>query len=368
MLEDLPDDKVLNAREATRELGNVKKYIIERKKWNEKRVRDARAQTSANKKSYDKMHKEFVEKQKKKVKDRLEEKGKLKRQQSLAELTRLLEKSQSQPTADVPVEEPQPGPSHEYTDVTERSTAEEQPEEPVSPPAFENDEDLSEPQIVSPVTSKTRSKMVSPVTSKSRSKEADFPEGLHAKSTRSTRKVSLDTDSGAMKRLGAIMNSLTKLHKKQEAMDEWLSKRDEVGLLPTCLRNVMPSVINLIFNFQAHRKFRRLDRTLLEEIKANVLSLEHKVLKRDKQQELDIALAEKEIHKYLPLNNVGDEADFLFTNAVTTRCISDYIWSSLEAKGKTSPDVGAITREAMVVCFSAYLRAHMYLTRRDTKM
>ncbi len=113
---------------------------------------------------------------------------------------------------------------------------------------------------------------------------------------------------------------------------------------------------------------RRADNKVLEKIESNLLSLEHRVLKRDKQQELDIALAEKEIHKYLPLNNVGEEADFLFKNTVTARAISDYIWSSLEAKGKTAPTVGDIARESMVVCFSAYLRAHMYLSRRDMKL
>ena len=115
-------------------------------------------------------------------------------------------------------------------------------------------------------------------------------------------------------------------------------------------------------------RMRREDKKLWEDIKSNVLSLEQKVLKRDKQQELDIAMAEQEITKYLPLNTLGDEVDFLFTNPVTTRCISDFIWSSLEAKGKNSPTIGIIARESMVVCFSGYLRAHMYVTKRDMKL
>ncbi len=115
-------------------------------------------------------------------------------------------------------------------------------------------------------------------------------------------------------------------------------------------------------------RLRRLDRALLEDIKAEVLNLEQKVLKRDKQQELDIALAEREITKYLPLNTLGPEVEFLFTNTVTRRCISDFIWTAMESQGITNPTVGVIARESMRICFSGYLRAHMYLTKRDMKL
>ena len=222
----MPDDKVFNAREAARELGYIKKYIIERKRWLEGRKREAKNQTNANKKAFDKRQKDIADKTKQEEKDRLAEVARLKRQKSIAEVNRLLSTTAVPPTEP----EPRPGPSTEFVeavveephvepDETHDSSAKamhEAADEPVEThEVVEEEEEESEPEIVSPVTSKSRSQPM-----------ADTP-GL-ADPSRPRRKTRLTDETGAMQRLGAILNSLKSLHKKQDAMDDWLSRRDEV--------------------------------------------------------------------------------------------------------------------------------------------
>ena len=81
----------------------------------------------------------------------------------------------------------------------------------------------------------------------------------------------------------------------------------------------------------------------LDEIRKKVLTLEQNVMKRERQEALDIALAEGEITQYLPLSELGEDCDFLFSNPTTTRCISNYIWSVLEHSGLADPNLTQLT-------------------------
>ena len=127
----------------------------------------------------------------------------------------------------------------------------------------------------------------------------------------------------------------------------------------------MIRVINYINHYQANYKQRVLDRKFMADLNKNILRIEQNVLKREKQQELDVALAEQEITKYLPLGELNEAGDFLFKDLTCRRAISDYIWSSLEAQGNMDPSVPEIAREAYRICFSGYLRAHMCVTTTD---
>ncbi len=113
---------------------------------------------------------------------------------------------------------------------------------------------------------------------------------------------------------------------------------------------------------QLHVRNRKFDNKFREDLRQQVVKLEQRVLKRDKQQELDIALAEREITKFLPLNTLGEEVDFIFNDAVLRRAVSDYIWTYMEAKGKTETSINELARESMKLCFSGYMLAHMYIT------
>ena len=96
--------------------------------------------------------------------------------------------------------------------------------------------------------------------------------------------------------------------------------------------------------------------------------LDNKVLKRDKQHELDIAIAEAELTKYLPFSSLGDHINFFFNNAITSRVVCDYIWATIERAGIKDPTVPVIVRYAARVCFSGILRAHLYVTEGQQKM
>ena len=114
-------------------------------------------------------------------------------------------------------------------------------------------------------------------------------------------------------------------------------------------------------------KMHREDRAIMMDLQSKMTTLTNNVLKREKQHELDIAIAEAEITKYLPFCRTGREVDYFFRNHVTTRVITDYIWSAIERSGHTDPDIPTIVRIAARACFASELRAHLYVTEGDGK-
>ena len=101
----------------------------------------------------------------------------------------------------------------------------------------------------------------------------------------------------------------------------------------------------------------------MKELTTRMKSLEQNVLKKDRQAALDIAMAEGEITQFLPLNDLGSQVDFLFSNPTTSRCISNYIWSVLENSNIPDPNITQLTTTALRLCFSGNMRAHMYYSK-----
>ncbi len=99
-----------------------------------------------------------------------------------------------------------------------------------------------------------------------------------------------------------------------------------------------------------------------------IITLQQNVMKKERQEALDIAMAEGEITQYLPLSQLSSDVDFLFQNVTTARCISNYIWAVLENSGMADPNLTQLTTTALKLCFSRLLRAHMYYARPDTVM
>ena len=95
--------------------------------------------------------------------------------------------------------------------------------------------------------------------------------------------------------------------------------------------------------------------------------MEQSLLRRERQQELDIALAEAQITKWLPVHETSDAVDFLFTNPACARAVTTHIWAMMEAAGTHKTTVSTVTRAAIKVCFSGIMRAHMYVSEADAK-
>ena len=119
--------------------------------------------------------------------------------------------------------------------------------------------------------------------------------------------------------------------------------------------------------FQGYVRANKTLNDAIVKLESNFLKVEHSLLRREKQQELDIAIAEGQITKWLPVHESSSAVDFLFGNPVCARAITQYIWSVMEATGSKRIDVSSITRSAARLCFSGVMRAHMYVSDSDAK-
>ena len=95
--------------------------------------------------------------------------------------------------------------------------------------------------------------------------------------------------------------------------------------------------------------------------------MEQSLLRRDRQSELDIAVAEGQITKYLPVDEATPAVDFLFSNPACTRAITTYIWAVMEAAGVKKDTVASVTNSAARLCFSGTMRAHMFVNAAEAK-
>ena len=59
--------------------------------------------------------------------------------------------------------------------------------------------------------------------------------------------------------------------------------------------------------------------------------------------------------------------DFLFTNPACTRAITSYIWAVMEKSGVKKVDIASVTLASARVCFSGWMRAHMFVSEPDSK-
>ena len=100
---------------------------------------------------------------------------------------------------------------------------------------------------------------------------------------------------------------------------------------------------------------------------SNFVRVEQSLLRRERQQELDIALAESQITKWLPVHETTAAVDYLFTNPACARAVTTHIWAMMEAAGTKKTNVSTVTRAAAKVCFSSIMRAHMYVSEADAK-
>ena len=211
---DISDTKMLNQRDASKELTIIKKYILDRKKWLNDREKQAKKETTANKKKFDARQKEIAEAAKAKEKQRLAEVAQLKRQESAEAIATLTLSSQEKAATitAAPTEEdtqPTPGTSHDLAiePVVESATPQEEEAE------FEDDEGL---EFYSPRPSRSRS-VAAPIT----------PDLMTSRRGRKGKAPADESD--VLARLGALVTSVNKLHKKQDALTEWLVKRDVVS-------------------------------------------------------------------------------------------------------------------------------------------
>ncbi len=87
----------------------------------------------------------------------------------------------------------------------------------------------------------------------------------------------------------------------------------------------------------------------------------------DCQAHNDLCDVETELHAYLPVNELGEKTDFVFTNPATARTVVKHVRNTLLGEGVAKPSLTKLVNAAASECFSAELRAHMHIVKRQKK-
>ncbi len=87
----------------------------------------------------------------------------------------------------------------------------------------------------------------------------------------------------------------------------------------------------------------------------------------DCQAHNDLCDVESELLAFLPVNELGEKTDFLFTNPAMAKSVVKHVRSKLVGEGITKPSLTKVVNEAASVCFSVQLRAHMHIVKRQKK-
>ncbi len=87
----------------------------------------------------------------------------------------------------------------------------------------------------------------------------------------------------------------------------------------------------------------------------------------DLQANQELCDAESEFLAYLPLNQLGVRADFVFTDPSCAKTIVKRIVHNLQKEGTKRQTFSNLINESARVCFSHSLRAHMHIVKRQWK-
>ncbi len=70
---------------------------------------------------------------------------------------------------------------------------------------------------------------------------------------------------------------------------------------------------------------------------------------------------------YLPLDELGERTDFVFTDPACAKTISKHIISELKRDGYAVPTLTQLVNKSAKLCFSPGLIAHMHIVKRQWK-
>lgn len=98
----------------------------------------------------------------------------------------------------------------------------------------------------------------------------------------------------------------------------------------------------------------------MQGLSSDFAEIQQGVLKRDREHDLQLAEAERELTKLLPIDKVGPGTDLLLSHPISVKVISEHVWRGLASKGHIEPDLTDVVVTAARIVFSGRLRAHMH--------
>ena len=112
--------------------------------------------------------------------------------------------------------------------------------------------------------------------------------------------------------------------------------------------------------FQAHLAEKKKLNDQIYDLRNIAIQTRSFVVQRGGKVAIDLLFARKKVLRYLPLPEINSHVDTIFESQETQRLILEQVVKILMVKGISEPTENDLCATAMDVCFSEYLRAHMY--------
>ncbi len=87
----------------------------------------------------------------------------------------------------------------------------------------------------------------------------------------------------------------------------------------------------------------------------------------DIQANQELCDIETELMAYLPVDELGERTDFIFTDPSCAKTIVKRVQINLQKEGTKRHSLSLVVNETARVCFSYRLRAHMHIVKRQWK-
>ncbi len=106
---------------------------------------------------------------------------------------------------------------------------------------------------------------------------------------------------------------------------------------------------------------------LLEQQCKTIKTLQLALFDYDMLTHHELCDVESEFLKFLPVDEVGERTDFIFSDPPLAKTISKHIISNLKKDGHAVPTLTQLVNTAAKLCFSPALIAHMHIIKRQWK-
>ena len=111
---------------------------------------------------------------------------------------------------------------------------------------------------------------------------------------------------------------------------------------------------------QAHLAEKKKLNSQMQDLRTIAIQTRSFVVQRGGTVAIDLLFARKKVLRYLPLTEINTHVDTIFESKETQRLILEQVVKILMVKGISEPTENDLCGTVMDVCFSEYLRAHMY--------
>ncbi len=121
------------------------------------------------------------------------------------------------------------------------------------------------------------------------------------------------------------------------------------------------------FLFQSLERRQKRSESILERTGSNFSNLQKAFFDYDIQANQELCDIEAELLSYLPVDELGERTDFIFSDPSCAKTIVKHVRNSIRKDGTGKVSQAKLVNETARKCFSVALRAHMHIVKRQWK-